>query len=186
MPVQAPVERLRQHIRDAIYARVDDRRAAGVLAAFAAGDQGAIERDNWDLSATPVAHVRSISGLHVTLFAWLAGLLVAMAQRRHRARAGVGARRAAGAARKRRRHRAAPRQQDVVERGVPQRCVARVAVFQAGDRDRFGHPGRDGRALPRARRAAPASGTADGPEDGSYGRETARRSWHHPLDEETP
>ena len=39
-----PVERLRQRVRDAIYASVPDRRAAGVLAALAVGDQGAIER----------------------------------------------------------------------------------------------------------------------------------------------
>jgi len=35
-----PVERLRQRVRDSIYAHVDDRRAAGVLAALAIGDQG--------------------------------------------------------------------------------------------------------------------------------------------------
>jgi competence protein ComEC len=39
-----PVERLRQRVRDAIDASVPDRRAAGVLAALAVGDQGAIER----------------------------------------------------------------------------------------------------------------------------------------------
>ncbi len=38
-----PVERLRQRVRDAIEASVPDRRAAGVLAALAVGDQGAIE-----------------------------------------------------------------------------------------------------------------------------------------------
>ena len=55
---------------------VADRRAAGVLAALAVGDQGAIERDDWDLFRnTGVAHLMSISGLHVTMFAWLAGLL---------------------------------------------------------------------------------------------------------------
>lgn len=38
-----PVERWRQQVRDAIDARVADRRAAGVLAALSIGDQGAIE-----------------------------------------------------------------------------------------------------------------------------------------------
>jgi competence protein ComEC len=38
-----PVERLRQRVRDAIEAHVADRRAAGVLAALAVGDQGAID-----------------------------------------------------------------------------------------------------------------------------------------------
>jgi len=41
-----PVERLRQRVRDAIAARVPDARAAGVLAALAVGDQGAIELEN--------------------------------------------------------------------------------------------------------------------------------------------
>jgi len=78
-----PVERLRQRVRDAIYAHVADRRAAGVLAALAIGDQGAIERDDWDLFRnTGVAHLMSISGLHVTMFAWLAGALVGAAWRR--------------------------------------------------------------------------------------------------------
>jgi competence protein ComEC len=78
-----PVERARQHVRDAIDAHVADRRAAGVLAALAVGDQAAIERDDWDLFRnTGVAHLMSISGLHVTMFAWLFGSLVAIAWRR--------------------------------------------------------------------------------------------------------
>jgi competence protein ComEC len=78
-----PVERLRQRVRDAIYINVADRRAAGVLAALAVGDQSAIERDDWDLFRnTGVAHLMSISGLHVTMFAWLAGLVVAALWRR--------------------------------------------------------------------------------------------------------
>ena len=70
-----PVERWRQRVRDAIFAHVSDPRAAGVLAALAVGDQSAIEREDWDLFRnTGVAHLMSISGLHVTMFAWLAGL----------------------------------------------------------------------------------------------------------------
>ncbi len=77
------IERARQDLRDAIETRVPDRRAAGVLAALAVGDQSAIERDDWDLfRATGVAHLMSISGLHVTMFAWLAGGLVGWAWRR--------------------------------------------------------------------------------------------------------
>ncbi len=78
-----PVERLRQRVRDAIEAHVADRRAAGVLAALAVGDQGAIEQDNWDLFRnTGVSHLVAISGLHVTMFAWLAGVGVAALWRR--------------------------------------------------------------------------------------------------------
>jgi competence protein ComEC len=78
-----PVERARQHVRDAIGARLDDPRAAGVLAALAVGDQGAIERDDWDLYRNAgIAHLMSISGLHITMFAWLAGVIVAALWRR--------------------------------------------------------------------------------------------------------
>ncbi|HEX7384533.1 MAG TPA: DNA internalization-related competence protein ComEC/Rec2 [Burkholderiaceae bacterium] len=78
-----PVERARQRVRDAIEARVGDPRVAGVLAALAVGDQNAIERDDWDLYRNAgIAHLMSISGLHITMFAWLAGLLVAAAWRR--------------------------------------------------------------------------------------------------------
>ena len=80
-----PVERARQRVRDAIEASVPDRRAAGVLAALAVGDQGAIEREDWDLYRnTGIAHLVSISGLHITMFAWIAAGVVAMLWRRSR------------------------------------------------------------------------------------------------------
>ena len=73
----APIERLRQQVRDAINACVPDARAAGVLAALAVGDQAAIERADWDVfRSTGIAHLVSISGLHVTMFAWLAGAVI--------------------------------------------------------------------------------------------------------------
>jgi competence protein ComEC len=78
-----PAERLRQHIRDAILLRIDDPRAAGVVAALAVGDQASIAREDWELfRVTGVAHLMSISGLHVTMFAWLAAGLVGAAWRR--------------------------------------------------------------------------------------------------------
>ncbi|MBL0727108.1 DNA internalization-related competence protein ComEC/Rec2 [Piscinibacter sp. HJYY11] len=77
------VDRLRQRVRDGIDANVSEPRAAGVLAALAVGDQSAIEREDWQLFRnTGVAHLMSISGLHVTMFAWLAGLAVAAVWRR--------------------------------------------------------------------------------------------------------
>jgi competence protein ComEC len=61
-------ERARQAIRDTIVLRVQDPAAAGVLAALAVGDQAAIGRDEWELfRITGVAHLMSISGLHVTM-----------------------------------------------------------------------------------------------------------------------
>ena len=72
-----PVERARQAVREAIYQRVDNRPLAGVLAALVVGDQNAIERADWDVfRATGVAHLMSISGLHITMFAWAASLLL--------------------------------------------------------------------------------------------------------------
>lgn len=78
-----PVEWARQQVRDAVFARMQSAtylgeaaqraRLAGVVAALVTGDQRAIERSDWDVfRATGVAHLVSISGLHVTLFAWLA------------------------------------------------------------------------------------------------------------------
>jgi competence protein ComEC len=71
----APIERARQHVRDALLAHVSDARAGGVLAALTVGEQAAIDHDDWDVfRQTGVAHLMSISGLHITMFAWLAGL----------------------------------------------------------------------------------------------------------------
>ncbi|MDP3223974.1 MAG: DNA internalization-related competence protein ComEC/Rec2, partial [Rubrivivax sp.] len=71
------IEAARQDWRAAINSRVSDPAAAGVLAALAVGDQAAIERADWDtFRSTGVAHLMAISGLHVTMFAWLAGLLI--------------------------------------------------------------------------------------------------------------
>ncbi|WP_440108171.1 DNA internalization-related competence protein ComEC/Rec2 [Acidovorax sp. BL-A-41-H1] len=89
---QHPVEQARQSVRDAIVERLvhagdtDDTaraRIAGVVAALVTGDQRAIDRADWDVfRATGVAHLMSISGLHITLFAWLAALCVGALWRR--------------------------------------------------------------------------------------------------------
>jgi len=78
-----PVERAREAVRDAVFERVAERRLAGVIAALVTGDQGAIDRADWDIyRATGVAHLMSISGLHITMFAWLAALTVGALWRR--------------------------------------------------------------------------------------------------------
>ena len=79
-----PIEWARQSVRDAIVARFAmgqdgeaEAKLAGVVAALVTGDQSAIDRSDWDVfRATGVAHLMSISGLHITLFAWLAAGLV--------------------------------------------------------------------------------------------------------------
>ena len=78
-----PVEQARHAVRDAILRRVADPKAAGILAALVVGDQAAIDKADWDVfRATGVAHLMSISGLHVTMFAWAAALAVGWAWRR--------------------------------------------------------------------------------------------------------
>ncbi len=80
----APVERARQALRDALQRQVGEGAASGVLAALLIGDQAAIESDDWQVfRTTGVAHLMSISGLHVTMFAWLAGGVVGWLWRRH-------------------------------------------------------------------------------------------------------
>ena len=78
-----PVEWWRQTVRDRLLARLvpwgegaaPGPNLAGIVAALVTGDQAAIDRSDWDIfRATGVAHLMSISGLHVTMFAWLATL----------------------------------------------------------------------------------------------------------------
>ncbi len=67
----------RQDLRDAIHARVPDASAAGVIAGLSLGDQAAIRAEDWALfRATGVIHLMSISGLHITMFAWAAAALL--------------------------------------------------------------------------------------------------------------
>ena len=69
----APIALARQWVRERIQAHVADARAAGLLAALVVGDQRAIDRSDWDVfRATGVSHLVSISGTHITMFAWLA------------------------------------------------------------------------------------------------------------------
>ena len=78
-----PVDRLRQRVAKRMAERLGDGRSAGVLSALVVGEQSAIEREDWDLFRdTGVAHLMSISGLHVTLFAWLATALIGLGWRR--------------------------------------------------------------------------------------------------------
>ena len=78
-----PVALARQVVRDRIMERLESRQLAGVIAALVVGDQNAIDRADWDVfRATGVAHLVSISGLHITMFAWGAALLLGWAWRR--------------------------------------------------------------------------------------------------------
>ena len=78
-----PLARLRQQVRERIEARVPDPAVAGLLAALVVGDQSAIERGDWEsFRAAGLAHLVSISGLHITMFAWAAMALAGWLWRR--------------------------------------------------------------------------------------------------------
>ncbi len=80
------MQRWRQWLRDRIRAQAavlqrwwpglgasERESAIGVVAALAVGDQQAVDRQDWTLfRQTGVSHLMSISGLHITMFAWLA------------------------------------------------------------------------------------------------------------------
>lgn len=75
--VSVPVAQARHAVRSAILVAVPDERAAGVLAALVVGDQASIDSADWEVfRLTGVAHLVSISGLHVTMFALFASVLV--------------------------------------------------------------------------------------------------------------
>ncbi len=78
-----PIELARQRVRERITTRLGRERQAGWITALVTGDQNAIERTDWDVfRATGVAHLMAISGLHVTMFAWLAGVVAGALWRR--------------------------------------------------------------------------------------------------------
>ena len=77
-----PVEQWRQSNREAIYRTVAEHRWAGQIAALLLGDQSSIQAQDWDIfRLTGIAHLMSISGLHITVWAWLASRLVSVVWR---------------------------------------------------------------------------------------------------------
>jgi competence protein ComEC len=70
----AAIERVRAWLRDRLIAIVRDERYGGVLVALVVGDQRAIADADWTLfNRTGIAHLVSISGLHITMIAVLVG-----------------------------------------------------------------------------------------------------------------
>lgn len=67
------LDALRERIAADIRDTVEDRDAAALFAGLAVGATGAMTREQWRVfSATGTTHLVAISGMHVTLFAWLA------------------------------------------------------------------------------------------------------------------
>ncbi len=77
-----PIAQARQYVRSEIERKLgqgdeQSRSLTGIIAALVMGDQAAIQASDWDLfRATGVAHLMSISGLHITLFAWVMAVVV--------------------------------------------------------------------------------------------------------------
>lgn len=67
------LDAIRAAVASEIALRVPDRDAAALFAALAVGVTGDVSRTQWSVfNATGTTHLVAISGLHVTLFAWLA------------------------------------------------------------------------------------------------------------------
>lgn len=76
-------ERARHALRDRLAPMLESRRYGGVLMALILGDQRAIAAQDWTLfNRTGISHLVSISGLHITMIASLAGWCVASVWRR--------------------------------------------------------------------------------------------------------
>jgi competence protein ComEC len=93
------VLRARESIRTRILTALPGARYAGVIVALTIGDQRGIPEAQWRVfNRTGIAHLISISGLHVTVFATLAGgLAFALARRSVRLTARIPARKVAAA-----------------------------------------------------------------------------------------
>jgi competence protein ComEC len=91
------VQRARERIRDRIARALPGQPHAAVLVALAIGDQSGLDDRQWSVfNRTGTGHLISVSGLHVTVFAWLAGgAALALARRSTRLTSRVPARRVA-------------------------------------------------------------------------------------------
>ena len=82
----APIANVRQWVRDRLMLSGQahgDAATTGALAALAVGDQAAIDGPGWEVFRnTGVAHLMSISGLHITMLGWLVGAAVGALWRR--------------------------------------------------------------------------------------------------------
>jgi len=77
------IQRARERIRERINRALPDAPYAAVIVALAIGDQRAIPEVQWTVfNRTGIAHLVSISGLHVTVFAAFAGGLAFLLARR--------------------------------------------------------------------------------------------------------
>jgi competence protein ComEC len=79
---QTAIDQARDAIRQAVNTAIAESSTRDVIAALLVGDQRAISSADWAIfSRTGVSHLMSISGLHVTMLAGLAGWVGAMVWR---------------------------------------------------------------------------------------------------------
>ena len=79
------IERARHHVREGMRQALGPHRYAPVLIALAIGDQAGVARDDWRIfNRSGITHLVSISGMHVTSIAGIAGLLASAIWRRLR------------------------------------------------------------------------------------------------------
>ncbi|RZS80710.1 DNA internalization-related competence protein ComEC/Rec2 [Pigmentiphaga kullae] len=77
------VQRVRHVCRAALRQALEGKRYGAVLAALAMGDQAGVDQHDWEtFNRTGITHLVSISGLHVTMLAALAGWAVLQAWKR--------------------------------------------------------------------------------------------------------
>ena len=77
------IERARSNLREQLQPKLAGKRYGGVLLALVLGDQRAITDADWTLfNRTGIGHLVSISGLHITMIASLAGIAVGALWRR--------------------------------------------------------------------------------------------------------
>ncbi len=82
MGVGYPLERWRQACRDRVWQQGLDPRLSGIISALLLGDQAALDPQDWDMfRRTGVAHLMSISGLHITMLAAAMGALITLGWR---------------------------------------------------------------------------------------------------------
>ena len=89
-PITQARQKVRQHIFQTLASDGPSNHAlAGIIAALVMGDQAAISQADWNVfRATGLAHLMSISGLHISLFAWAASALMGLAWRSSARRGG--------------------------------------------------------------------------------------------------
>lgn len=89
--LRAPVLAARDAVAQRIRATLGERPATGIMAGLAVGLQDALSREQWrELARSGTSHLMAISGMHVGMFALVAGWLAGRLQRWRQRRGALG------------------------------------------------------------------------------------------------